>query len=186
MSDVLLDSYSESNRDGFDILDSQGSGGTSQSFTTPNDGKHYKITSAKFYLTRYGNPPGNYVMKLYTHQGVYGSSSKPDVLLATSDSLAASGISVYPTWGLKEAVFSGANQVVLDPNTHYVISLEYSGGDNNNSIMLGTDQSSSGASGNPAYYYDPDWWDADYYDACFYVYGLQVVSVVSNFFAFFR
>jgi hypothetical protein len=91
-----------------------------QSFT--GDGR--KITGCRFYLTGGGaGYSGNCRARLYSHKGVYGTSSLPDAILASSNTVLLTDIGsgwadfVFPT------PYTSVN------GTHYVIEYEHNGGD---------------------------------------------------------
>lgn len=118
---TLLDSNSTgTSNDPVDPIDYHAIG---QSFTTPNDGNSYKITSVTFSLeSPGGGTSGDSYAKLYVHSGTYGSSSVPGTLLATSDPI---NTSIFSTgYTTITYTFSGTNQYVMTPNTHYVITFE--------------------------------------------------------------
>lgn len=168
---TLLASYSETNKD--DAADFYTSNWRGQSFKTPDDGVTYTITSVKIYGSRIGtNGCGNFNVKLYSHSGTYGTSSVPGSLLATSDTANGSNFTANPTFTLYEIAFSGAQQVELDPNTAYVLTVETSTGDIDNRCFWGRDGSSPSYGGNgmytPSY---PSWTAQADVDKCFYVYG---------------
>ena len=85
MSILLADSYSESNDSNSTFQLYGGSyTGRGQSVTAAG-GNLYSVV---WYLkTNGGAPTGNAVAKLYTHSGVFGTSSVAGTLLATSEPL---------------------------------------------------------------------------------------------------
>ncbi len=140
----VLDSLNESYRDEFIPLYNGSYTGVGQSFT----GTVSKLTAVKFFLFRSGSPTGSATAKLYAHTGTYGSSGyATGTALATSDILDVSTIS-GSGYELKTVAFSGANQVILEASTAYVIALEYSGGDASNCILCGIDYTDPAHSGN--------------------------------------
>jgi hypothetical protein len=82
----VVDSYTEANYHGTgDMAMRNGSAiGCAQSFDAGTSNQ--TITSCKFYLYKTGLPNGNAYAKLYSHSGVFGTSSIPSgSALATSD-----------------------------------------------------------------------------------------------------
>lgn len=92
------------------------------------------LSSIKVKLIKHLSPTGNMVAKIFTHSGVYGSTSVPGTLLATSDILDVSTVS---SAGVSEYIFTftTTNPLLLN-NSYYVFGLEYSGGDLNNYINV--------------------------------------------------
>lgn len=165
---TLIDSYSESNVDGYYNIQSADNLAVGQSF---NAGASKKLGSCKFFLKKTG-APGNVTAKLYAVTGTFGSTSKPTgAALATSDVRAGTGLT---TGGqLEEFVFSGTNQVDLTSGTKYVIVCEHTGGNSSNYISIGVDSSSPSHGGNLSYYYSATWTASAVVDASFYVYSID-------------
>ena len=167
-SNVILDSYSESNKNGNSgfYLGSQNSQG--QSFHNTNS---IKLTKCKFYLNSFSSPTGNATATIYAHSGTFGVDGVPTgPVLATSDPVDVSGIS--GSFELVEFTFSGANQIALSANTNYFLILNYSNGDAFGSgIGFGLDNSSPSADGNSAILTGVNWAVQDTQDYCFYIYG---------------
>jgi hypothetical protein len=90
-----------------------------QSFTTPNDGVSYKLTSLTLRTPKGVGATGTFQIEIYAHTGTYGTSSAP-----TGSALATSEVNdqddISATTGENIFTFSGANQITLTPNTHYV------------------------------------------------------------------
>jgi len=167
ISQTLIDSYSESNKDYACQMYSGNYVANGQSFTNTNA---CTLGSAKFYMTRNGTITGNIYATIYAHTGTYGTSSKPTgSVLATSDAVAISTIPTGSIWGLITFTFSGANQISLTSNTYYVLVVAFSGGDVNNEIFVGADNSSPTHSGNRCALYGATWYTYTL-DCCFYVY----------------
>ena len=165
----LVDHYPEVNGSASNTLYSGSADGTkvAQSFTTLNDGISHKIVLAKFYMKKIGSPTGNGVAKLYSHSGVYGTSSVPDTLLATSNNLDVSTLTnSYATINLD---FSGVQQVSMTANTYYVISFEYSSGDSSDYVQITSDATHHTHSGNFSNYVS-SWLATATQDLLFYVY----------------
>lgn len=172
---TLIDSYSESNVDGWYNIHSADNQAVGQAF---NAGASAKLGSCKFYLKKTGSP-SNVTAKLYAVTGTYGSTAKPTgAALATSDVRAGTGLT---TGGqLEEFVFSGANQVDLTLNTKYVITCEHSLGNASNYISIGTDGSSTSHGGNISYYAPSSWTAYSGADASFYVYSADAHTTSKN------
>lgn len=148
---LLLDSYAESNYDGSTIIVATTQHSAGQSFTTLNDGYVYKLTSAKFYLKLNAGSTYNLTAKLHTHSGTYGTSSLPTgSALATSDAVTTG---LTGSFALVTFTFSGANQINLQPNTHYTIHFTVNSGDGQ--VLIGTDGSAPSHGGN-FYYFGVD------------------------------
>lgn len=144
-----------------------------QSFT--NLAAPYKITSVILYLRRGGSPSGTAYVKLYAHDGTYGSSSVP-----TGSALASSvGFNVSTlTTSYKNYTFAfnATNQYAMAANIHYTIVFGFitSGTeDGNNYPRLGIDSSSPTHGGN-SFSWNGGNWAAEAYDVIFYVYGTAV------------
>ncbi len=170
-SPSIVDSYSETNKNE-DLDDLQGIGVTKagQAFTTTQG----TLDSCKFFLTRSGTCTGNITASLYAMTGNYGTTAIPTgSALATSDPIDASTIS-NSIYQLITFTFSGANRYSMVA-THYIISVEYSGGGIGSFISVGGGTNNL-PSGNPSDY-SP--WTAFTGNAyCFYVYA--ITGVTSN------
>jgi hypothetical protein len=167
-TETLIDSYSESNRNTHAEIYSGSNTSMGQSFI----GTGLKLTKSKFYLSIYYQLPatGNIVSKLYGHTGTFGTSSKPDGnLLATSNSVDISTLSLYPTFALTSFIFDGT--YTLGNGTDYVICVEYSGGDVGHALSVGIDSTSPTHPGNESYFPGTVWTALNTIDVCFYIYG---------------
>jgi hypothetical protein len=69
---------------------------------------------------------GTLYARVYSHSGVYGTSSVPGTLLATSDGVSYSSIPSGESWVTFN--FSGANRIQLESGTPYVVVVDYSYG----------------------------------------------------------
>lgn len=168
---VTEDSYSETNYNGGQYINgASGYNASGQSFTASANGVSLKC---KFYLAKGGAtglPTGNAYAKLYSHSGTYGTSSVPNVLLATSDALDVSTLT--GSYQLITFNFTGDNQCSLILGTYYCITFEFSGGDANNVVRVGYDSSSPTHSGNLVRRTVAGVWGAlSTYDTVFYVYA---------------
>lgn len=195
---ATLDCYAPSNQNAEAYLGKAGINnnyGYGQSFVTPNDGIIYKLNSCRWQLSK-ALPTGNLnaYAKIYAHTGTYGTSSKPTGdPLATSDAFDISTLPTsFPTTEETMALFSfsGAEQIILTPNTYYVITIEYSGS-TASGLNVGIDTSSPTHGGNYSYKDIDDqlWYPNAGVDVIFYVYGnpaltltqsLNIVSVYSQ------
>ena len=118
----------------------------SQSFT----GNGGKITSAQFYFEKVGSPTGQAVIKIYAHQSTFGTTSEVvGSALATSNTF---DVATQQTQNFLNIAFSGINQIRLNDGTHYVMTVEYSGGDVSNYVGVGIDTDSPTHPGNAGYY----------------------------------
>lgn len=112
-------------------------------------GNSFKVSNSSFILdnvifnvSKIGSPTGSCYARLYSSTGTYGTTSIPNVLLATSDAVNIGTMSP----GNVSFTFSGANKYVLQKDTAYVIQLYYTGGDVNNCLIAF--YSSNGYTGN--------------------------------------
>jgi hypothetical protein len=156
------DSYSESNQDQDQQLYSGSATGTAQSIT--GDGND--LTSVTLYLRKVGTPTGNAVVKLYAHQGVFGTDSRPTgVALATSKNLNVANLTTG--YVLTKIDFDDSEFYTLANGTKYCISIEYSGGGAANRLEVGYDQ--GGSHGGNKSTYTGSWAADGTDDLCFYV-----------------
>lgn len=166
-ADDVVDSYSESNKDGGQGLFGAGNTAYAQSFQPPAD---YPLTRADFYLSKTGSPTGNAVAKLYASTGTFGTDAEPTgAALDTSNNLDVSTISSSPTYDLHTFTFTG--EYPMTSGTTYVITVEYSGGDASNNVVVGRDASSPTHAGNNSRFISGTWSQLAGLDFVFYVYG---------------
>lgn len=165
---TLVDYYDISNRDEWVQL-ATSIKGSGQSFT--GDGR--TLVSAVVYMFKEGSPSGSVVAKIYAETGTYGTSSIPTgSALAQSEVINTSDITTaYPNFDPYTFTFSGANQIVLEDNVHYVLSIEYTLGDGSNYVGIGADETSPTHDGNSSYSDGIDWTAYPQWDVCFYIYG---------------
>jgi hypothetical protein len=163
---TLIDSYSESNySESLSFTPAYTEWG--QSFT----GNGLILNSAVFYLVRQGSATGSMTARVYTHSGVYGTSSVPTgTALAISDSIDASTVS-NAGFALVTFTFSGAQKFLIANATNYVVTLQYTNADASNYISMGGDNTSPTASGNYSFYTSGNWLSSSFHDLLFYVYG---------------
>lgn len=139
----IEDSYSETNRDDDFNINIGGRSGIGQSFTASFSGD---MSTAVWYLTKTGAPTGNAVAKLYAHTGTYGTSSVPTgSALATSRTFDVSTLSAA-TQDLIPFHFDTPFSLVS--GAHYVVTIEYVGGDGSNFIQVGHQQFAPSHGGN--------------------------------------
>jgi hypothetical protein len=175
-SEIVLDSYSETNFDLYDGFINVFSGDQSaygQSFKTPADKGSCRLSKCKFYLCKAVGMTGTVQAELYAMTGSYGSTGRPTgSALAVSDVFDISTLTGFPDWDLSTLTFSGANQITLAPDTAYCLALKLitvSG----SYLYVGYDNSAATHSGNKFYYLDSAWVEmGGNTDFVFYVYGI--------------
>ncbi|MAH45217.1 hypothetical protein CMI37_05275 [Candidatus Pacearchaeota archaeon] len=172
---ILVDSYSEANRDGQGALSSANEAEVGQSFT----GTAGYLGKVTFHIRKTGSPTGSAVAKLYAHTGVFGTSSLPTGgALATSNNFDVSTLTT--SFVLRDLFFSGANRYLLVAGTKYFISIGYTGGNGSNKVEPGYDSSAPSHGGNYGYE-NGGWTAAAAVDACFYVYTvIEGASFIFN------
>jgi hypothetical protein len=177
MAETLIDSFNESNNEGnlyLDIVDYDGSG-IAQSFV----GEVKKITKAKFYLSKVGNPTGNIVAKLYaeSHETAFGEDSIPTGSpLAISDNIDVAILTEGSQ--LVTFNFNGLNQYIMSA-INYCIAIKYGNGSAEDAVTVGYSYfTHSTHAGNGSTYYDEGegaFWEAtSNFDIIFYVYGEEL------------
>lgn len=161
-----VDYYSESRRDSDGSMYSGGNTALGQSFT----GNGEKLSTARFFLRKFGTPTGNAVAKLYEHSGSFGSTGKPTgAALATSDTLDVSTLT--STRGLVTFTFDGTYQLVNGVN--YFIVIEYSGSNSSNNVQAGISFGTGNHAGNYAAYNSGTWNALSTSDLIFYINGQE-------------
>jgi len=123
--------------------------GVSQSVT----GTGKKLHKVQWYIKKTLVPTGPMVCKLYSHSGVFGTSSVPGTLLATSEPVDASEITTslaLVDFFFEDKGIQDDQKYTLVNATKYVITLEYADGSAVNFVSVGHDASSPGHAGNPA------------------------------------
>lgn len=124
------------------------------------------LIACTFHLYKSGSPTGNMVAKLYAHSGTYGTSSVPTgTALATSDNVAAS-TATDTTYG-GPVRFDFSTPYTLSASTYYVIALEYIPADNDNTVGIGFNASTS--HGGNMSSYNSSWSAGTTYDLTFSV-----------------
>jgi hypothetical protein len=165
MTDVLIDSYSESN---YNLsLNTYSYEEEGQSFTARGG----VLKAVKFYLCKNSElSSGNLVAKIYAHSGTFGSSSvgtgEP---LATSDIVDATTLPTFSSFALTTFNFSGNDKITLIDGEKYVVVVENIDADAY--IMVGGDISGSHDGNKCRYNKNTETWSYSAgYDICFYIY----------------
>ena len=162
----VVDSYSESNQSNYWVNSPEISFG--QSFT----GDGTTLDKAVFYLRKFGSPTGTATAKIYAHTGTFGTNGTPTgSSLATSETIDVSSLTT--SFVLTDFLFTGANRIVLDDGTKYVVVISRPDpGYPTNYMAIGIDASSPTHGGNTSSSEDDSSW-ASYsaYDSIFYIYG---------------
>lgn len=168
---VIVDSYSESNSNGFDALRNTSYFYIGQSFL--NDSLT-QIQKTVFYLRKQGSPTGSIYSQLYAHIGNFGGNSglATGLPLATSDAVDVSTLTGSAT--LTDFIFSGTQQINMLSETHYVNVLKYLNGTVSNYLQVGERGLTPSHAGTCCTSVDGlTWATRSGIDLCFYVYGLQ-------------
>lgn len=168
---VTVDSYNESNGDGYTLLSNDSFPGTyrSQSFTNTNS---ITLDSVKVFLHRNGSATGNITVYIYNITGTYGTDSLPTGSpIATSDVIDASTISTTVAGNPYTFTFSGAQRITLSANTKYALAVNYNDSGAPSYLSMLVDSSASSASGDASFSTDGTSWSASTADRIFYVYG---------------
>jgi hypothetical protein len=167
-TEVLADEYSSDNYNLAETLCSSLCRWGYGQETQPGAGV---LTRAQFWMYKTGSPPGNAVAKLYASDEA--SPAKPTgVALATSDSRSASSFGI--SWAWEEFVFT--DEYSMTAGTDYFIVVEYSGGDVDNRLNIGADNSSPTHSGNAAHNQAGSWVALSGIDTCFRIYRNAPIS----------
>jgi hypothetical protein len=170
----LIDSYPESNCDGYQNVYSTYYISTGQTFS----GSGIPLTSVKFLLKKNGNPTGNAYAKLYPITGTSGVDGK-----GTGDPLAVSDALDVSTLGTSGALFELIFSTPYTPanGTNYAIQIAYSGGDSSNYVQVGGDITSPSHAGNrTSLYYNGTWYAVTNWDMVFYAYGTPAGIVLAG------
>lgn len=177
MTDELIDSYSETNKDGSYAL----------THVHPSDEAKYssvaqsfkallgtRISSCKFYLAKTLAPVGNLAVRLYAHTGTYGSTGVPTgSVLAESSPVTME--SLTSAFALVEFAFPAGQKYKLTVGTSYVlacVALNATSLDAANYPSVGRDSSAPTHSGNLSLYINNAWFESAS-DGCFYLYGCE-------------
>lgn len=164
-SDILIDSYSETNYDNYSGLYAVNYA-WGQTFNI-SAGINYKITSCKFYLQKVGSPTGHLRAALYAESGGKPTGS----MLADSDDY---DVSTIPTsFTLIEFIFSVG--YTITPDVDWCILVYWHDMTSSyppNYVQVGQDGSSPSHHGTGFYSTDMSSWSTSARDIIFYVYGV--------------
>jgi hypothetical protein len=163
--ETIMDSYSESNESVEYTLYSGGQIARGQTFTGNGD----DVTKAVFNIRKNGSPTGSAYAKIWASTGTCGTNGTPTgSAVATSNAL---DVATLQTSRQLETLTFGTPYTTVN-TTCYVITLTYNGGDVDNNVGMGHDNSSPSHDGNRVYSDDESSWTGqNTVDACFYVYG---------------
>ena len=166
---TLVDSYSESNRDGAISIYTNNSVQVSQGFK----GNGYKLSSCKFYMSKIGTVSNYTRAYLYTNGGsTFGSDDIPTGAALASSTLyenTAGSLPGYANFSL--VTFTFDQTYVLVNNTNYCIVVEFDGGGNSdNKVVVGLKGSLIDGKGSVALK-QTTWATYGFRTCCFYVYG---------------
>lgn len=165
------DSYSEANRNTDEPTYTGSSSAIAQSFT----GNGGYLSTAKFYLSTAGTSSADLTAVLYAHSGVFGTSGVPTgAALATSGVIKGATLTSSPVL----TTFTFTTNPLLTNATKYVISLESTGDDITNRVLLGEDSTSPTHDGNQSHFFGGTWTADSTRDICFYV--LTITSPLLN------
>lgn len=168
---ILVDSYSENNADaGRGLYNSSLYNTVGQSFL----GVYCHLSSIKVELYTEGSLTGSAYAKLYSHSGVYGTSSGFGDLLAISDPFDVSVLPTFSNKALFQFDFSGINKYKLRNNTYYCLQIFYDGGDADNRCIVQFDQTSPTHDGNMI---NNNGSADSTKDLAFYVYGEEIPNL---------
>lgn len=183
-ADTLLDNCVISNNTNYQFQTSE-KDAAGQTFATPAS-PTYKITQVQFVITKTNTPTGYMHVILYSTNGTYGTTSAPENVLATSDSI---DVSTFPSEGSAFVLFNftGAQQITLNASSFYAVSCEkesgsWSGGNFLNLAAYDSAPTTPNAahSGNA---FNRNWGAGVFsaeatYDCRFKVYGIEVEAGV--------
>lgn len=149
-----------------------------QSFTTPSLYR-YKLYSAKFYICKQNLVAGHLKAVLYSHTGIYGISSLPDIMLAESELVHTDDIifGAPGPWQLVEFYFLSNQQYRMESETHYCIVVLVNDAiiwGNQNTVWIGMDPWSPTHNGNLIGFSSGAWAATPIGDLLFYVYGVRI------------
>ena len=174
LTNQIVDSYSETNVDGYETLYAGGQYHRiewGQTFSCTVD---TTITSSDFYIYLTGSPSGSVYARIYNITGAFGTNAVPTgTPLATSDAIVATNISTGAS--LVSFTFSGTNQIVLKAGTNYAVTIYMNSGSSSDYLNIGRDGSAQSHPGNEFYYKNGVWYNASD-DLAFYVYGTQTLN----------
>ena len=165
-AETLVASYPILYHTAFSALSSTGNLAFSESFKPDQT---VSLSSISFYLRRQYNPSGNIYAKLYSHTGVYGTSSKPGALLATSNPIDIMTIS-STTAQVMNFTFPAGQNYLMQEDSPYTAVIEFTGGNSTNYLFRSYSSIYQIHLGNQAYYVS-SWTAQATSDTIFYVYG---------------
>jgi len=180
---VLIDSYSETNRNTAGIISAIHPSGSTwsaigQALTITKD---YILHSMKFYMQKLGSPTGGLKVRIYATSGTVGTSALPSgSALCESETFDSSTLT--GSYVLYTINFVGINRILLKKDTSYAFSLEgYSATlSAGNYPQIGADSSSSTHSGNWFEYTTGAWAARATWDLCFYLYGFNIDRIFTD------
>ena len=164
---TLMDSYPSSNQNDVSPIHAGTYTEEGESFT----GDGGAIGKATFFLKKFGAPTGNVYAVLYAHTGTFHTNGTPTgAALATSNAVDVSTLTT--SFALQDFTF--ASPYTTTPGTHYFVTVQYTGGDGSNYLVVGVNTGTPAPSGNFAKYIPSSWTSATNIAVCFYVYSLAV------------
>lgn len=147
--------------------------GCAQSFTSP--AVKYRLASVKFYLKKLGTPTGTITAKLYT-QAAGIIPTTPTLAISNTKNIATD---ITTDYQLIEFTFPWYQQYWMNTSAVYVIGLEYSGGDVNNCLKVGYENTTPSHAGNGSTLTGAVW-TAYAWDLIFYAYYFDFSSTTSS------
>jgi len=169
---VQFDSYDESNRSTEWGIHRESTDAIAQSITAIGG----MLESVELVLRRWGNPPGDFYIRLYEHSGVFGSSSEPTGTPLAEIVIAASSVSTTR----RRRTYSFSPQYELVDGEHYVISAEYESGNTSNKIFVGYDDTSPTHDGNMSWRFGTGWSSNTAWDLVFYLNAYQSLTITQE------
>jgi hypothetical protein len=95
------------------------------------------LQQVMFGLSKEGAPSGPVVAKIWEHSGTFGVNGVPvgGQVLATSQPIEASALIPWNSFAVEFFVFSSDQQIVLEHDVPYVVTVEFPDGDGSNYIL---------------------------------------------------
>lgn len=152
------------------------------SFKTPSTG--YFLSRVVWYIRCVNHPSncptGELVARLYSHSGIYGTSSLPGNFLAESDPV--DPMTIPSNYTYISFYFSGRNRHYLAPNSYYCVALIAKSGTFNDvkKIRQRGDLDTSTHDGNSFLYYSGSWSILGNREFNFYVGGVLDPFLAEN------
>jgi hypothetical protein len=161
-------------------LSGAGYGARGQTFKTPNDGISHTLDSVVMYIYRPATDTftnGEMRVRIYAHTGTFGSTGKPTgSALASSDAVDPNDVDT--SYELFTFTFTGANRILLSPNTAYCVALEgVAGFDGSHRIYMGGQSVGESHWGNFFDFISTGWRNLSIIDGIFYVYAEPLSSL---------